>query len=73
MEVELEALESAWREAEEIAAIADRLLVPAWIERAIGREKQSVASARDSSGTRSTLSRGSDSGESTRGQSPDGS
>ncbi|NIR46794.1 MAG: hypothetical protein GWN99_20500 [Gemmatimonadetes bacterium] len=37
MEGELAALEAAWREAEEIAAIADRLLAPAsvdsWIER----------------------------------------
>jgi hypothetical protein len=35
LEGELAVLERAWREAEEIAAIADRLLVPARVERAL--------------------------------------
>lgn len=39
-EGELEELEAAWREAEEIAAIADRLLVPEEIEDWIRRERE---------------------------------
>lgn len=37
LEGELAALESAWREAEEIAAISDSLLTPSWIDQAIRR------------------------------------
>jgi hypothetical protein len=40
MEGELAALEAAWRGAEEIAAIADRLLIPESIENWIRRQKQ---------------------------------
>jgi hypothetical protein len=36
MEGELQELEAAWREAEEVAAISDRLLVPEWIQKVIG-------------------------------------
>lgn len=37
LEGELAELEAAWREAEEIGAIADSLLLPEWVEDAIGR------------------------------------
>lgn len=37
LEGELAALETAWREAEEIAAIADSLIVPAWISSRLSR------------------------------------
>jgi hypothetical protein len=37
LEGELEELERAWREAEEIGAIADSLLLPPWIEEALRR------------------------------------
>lgn len=37
MEAELETLEAEWKEAEEIAAIADRLVVPASVERRLTR------------------------------------
>jgi hypothetical protein len=37
LEGELAELECAWREAEEIGAIADSLLLPAWIEDAMKR------------------------------------
>lgn len=37
LEGELASLEAAWREAEEIAAIADDLLVPARVREALGR------------------------------------
>jgi hypothetical protein len=37
MEGELAALEHAWREAEEIAAIADDLLLPEWVQRSVAR------------------------------------
>jgi len=40
LEGELAALEAAWRQAEEIAAIADRLLIPRGIEEWIRREKR---------------------------------
>ena len=40
IEGELEELEAAWREAEEIAAIADRLLVPEEIEEWIRRKRE---------------------------------
>ncbi|UCF20394.1 MAG: hypothetical protein JSU87_03030 [Gemmatimonadota bacterium] len=40
MEGELTALEVAWREAEEIAAIADRLLIPSSVEDWIARHKK---------------------------------
>jgi hypothetical protein len=39
MEGELRVLEAAWREAEEIAAIADRLALPARIERMLARHR----------------------------------
>ncbi len=39
-EGELAELESAWRRAEEIAAIADRLLIPSSIEEWIRRERR---------------------------------
>ncbi len=41
MEGELRALEAAWREAEEVAAIADRLLIPESIEAWIRRQRSS--------------------------------
>ena len=37
LEGELAELEQAWREAEEIGAIADSLLLPAWIDDAMKR------------------------------------
>jgi hypothetical protein len=40
MEGELELLEMAWRDAEEIAAIADNLLIPAGIEEHLKRLKE---------------------------------
>ena len=40
LEGELALLEDAWREAEEIAAIADRLLVPPRIEELIERHRR---------------------------------
>jgi hypothetical protein len=40
LEGELEMLEEAWREAEEIAAIADRLLIPESIENWIRTHKK---------------------------------
>ncbi|MGD8698169.1 MAG: hypothetical protein PVJ43_02695 [Gemmatimonadales bacterium] len=42
-EGELKELEEAWREAEQIAAIADRLLVPEEIEEWIGRHRHELA------------------------------
>lgn len=39
LEGELAELEQAWREAEEIGAIADSLLMPAWVEDAVQRLK----------------------------------
>jgi hypothetical protein len=36
LEGELDELTDRWREAEEVAAIADRLLVPGWVERRVG-------------------------------------
>ncbi|UCC71516.1 MAG: hypothetical protein JSV86_14135 [Gemmatimonadota bacterium] len=45
-EGELAALEEAWREAEEIAAIADRLLIPESVENWIRRQKQRLAGSR---------------------------
>ena len=41
-EGELAALEAAWREAEEVAAIADRLLTPAGIDDRIADEKRKL-------------------------------
>ena len=41
-EGELEALEAAWREAEEIAAIADRLLTPAGVDDWISDERRKL-------------------------------
>ncbi len=41
MQGELSTLERAWREAEEIAAIADRLILPAAVERAIEKYRNS--------------------------------
>jgi hypothetical protein len=49
MEGELAALEAAWRDAEEIAAIADRLLIPESIEEWIRRQKRIMAGDRDAS------------------------
>lgn len=43
LEGELALLEDAWREAEEIAAIADRLLVPERVEEWIRRQKKKLA------------------------------
>ena len=40
LEGELAALESAWREAEEIAAIADALLVPPVVQEKLARYRQ---------------------------------
>ena len=40
LEGELAELEAAWREAEEIGAIADSLLLPEWVEEAIRRMKR---------------------------------
>jgi hypothetical protein len=37
LEGELDDLADRWREAEEVAAIADRLLLPGWVEARIGR------------------------------------
>jgi len=37
LEGELAELEEAWREAEEIGAIADSLLLPEWVEDAVRR------------------------------------
>ncbi|NIR46793.1 MAG: hypothetical protein GWN99_20495 [Gemmatimonadetes bacterium] len=45
LEGELAELEAAWREAEEIAAIADRLLIPERIEDWIGRQKARLVSS----------------------------
>ncbi len=45
MEGELRELEAAWREAEEVAAIADRLLIPESIEAWIRRNKRRLRSA----------------------------
>jgi hypothetical protein len=42
LEGELNALEAAWREAEEIASIADSLGLPAWIEDAMQRHRRST-------------------------------
>jgi hypothetical protein len=39
LEGELAELEAAWREAEEIGAIADSLLLPEWVEDALRRLK----------------------------------
>jgi hypothetical protein len=41
LEGELALLEQAWREAEEIAAIADSLLMPRWIEEYVQRHSLS--------------------------------
>ncbi|UCC49099.1 MAG: hypothetical protein JSV41_02660 [Gemmatimonadota bacterium] len=49
MEGELAALEAAWRDAEEIAAIADRLLIPDSVEEWIRRHKRSLPGERDAS------------------------
>ncbi|KPK83050.1 MAG: hypothetical protein AMS25_01415 [Gemmatimonas sp. SM23_52] len=49
MEGELAVLEAAWRDAEEIAAIADRLLIPESIEEWIRKHKESQTSERDAS------------------------
>jgi hypothetical protein len=43
LEGELEILEAAWREAEEVASIADRLLVPDHIEDWIRKYKKKLA------------------------------
>ncbi len=43
LEGELAQLEAAWRHAEEVAEIADNLLVPESIERFVRREKRRVA------------------------------
>ncbi|MDT8437255.1 MAG: hypothetical protein RRA92_10930 [Gemmatimonadota bacterium] len=56
LEGELEILEAAWREAEEVAAIADSLLVPRSVEEFLAREKghgearQREGGARDAGG-----------------------
>ena len=42
LEGELEILEAAWREAEEVASIADRLLVPEHIEDWIRKYKKKL-------------------------------
>jgi hypothetical protein len=42
-EGELAALEEAWREAEEIASIADRLLIPESVENWIRRQRRKLA------------------------------
>ncbi len=42
---ELYLLEEAWREAEEIAAIADRLLIPESVENWIRRQKEKLSAA----------------------------
>lgn len=42
LEGELEELERAWREAEEIAAIADDLLLPEWVEQWIRRQRRRI-------------------------------
>ncbi len=44
---EFAALESAWREAEQIAAIADNLLVPSETEMLIARHRGKVGEAND--------------------------
>jgi hypothetical protein len=41
---ELRALEAAWREAEEIAAIADDLALPAWVHDALNRHRNRAGS-----------------------------
>ena len=44
MEGELETLEAAWRQAEEIAAIADSLLVPSAVDEFVDSEKERAGS-----------------------------
>jgi len=46
MEGELQILEAAWKQAEEIAGIADSLLVPAGVDEFVAAERQAVAEPR---------------------------
>ena len=50
MEGELGELERAWREAEEIAAISDDLLLPAGVEQKLDRFRQAPLEPRSSKG-----------------------
>jgi hypothetical protein len=50
LEGELALLEEAWREAEEVAAIADRLLIPESIESWIAEQKRKLSRSRDGAG-----------------------
>jgi hypothetical protein len=50
MEGELAELEAAWREAEEIAAIADNLLIPAGVERKLEDIHQTALEPRSTKG-----------------------
>jgi hypothetical protein len=55
MEGEMAVLEAAWREAEQIAAIADRLTVPPAVEAEIARMRREAAGAPRDSGGRAPM------------------